>query len=178
MKKVIFLAILALYLFTACGKEEPETYSQAVLPAPDRIVVNSINSNITYEPGSENYEKLCTALSANWWLTGEDGTDLKKVTSLKALKTTSDDTMRHSAGDIILLIYEQEPLAWYVTGEERLDIRTVGFVVPEGNEAAQTPVKGCFLVSQTEEWGNNEGLYTYFYPPEIANGLWEFLKNQ
>ncbi len=177
MKKCTIFAILMVFLLTACGQKEPETYSQATLPAPDRVTVNSVNSNITYEPGSENYEKLYEALRANWWLTGEDGSDLKAVTSLEALKTTSDDTLRHTAGDIVFFLYEENPIAWDVTAEEQISIALIGFVIPEVEQASELPVKGHFLAAQTQDWGlHNEGLYTYFYPPELANDLWSFLK--
>ncbi len=178
MKTKCLFLLLVCILLTACGAQEPMEYAQAVLPAPERIEVDGGSSVITYEPDSENYQKLFASLSANWWLTGGSGTDLEAVTSLEALKTTTYDTNRHSVGDIVFFIYEKEPIAWDVTEEERISVSCIGFVVPEAEQESEIPVKGTFLVSQTMNWGTNEGLYTYFYPPEIANDLWGFLKKE
>ncbi len=175
MKKYALFVFMMALLLGGCGAKEPAQYAQAVLPAPDRIEVDTGNgSNIVYEPGSGNYQKLYDALSANWWLTGENGTDLREVTSLQDLKTTSDDTFRHTVGDIVYFLYEENPVRWDVTEEEQLSIGMIGFVIPEEKQEGGTAVKGHFLIAQ-KTVSYTEGLYTYFYPPEIANDLWGFL---
>ena len=92
------------------------------------------------------------------------------------LKTTAWRTYREVGDTIVCFQYTENPITWeYADGDKTL-IQTIAFVLPEKNWSEEN-TKGFFLISKTEQIGINEGLYTYYYPPEIAGDFWGFIKN-
>ena len=75
---------------------------------------------------------------------------------------------------IICFQYTENPIVWENAKGEEICIQTIGFVLPE-KPHSEDNTRGFFLISETEQIGINEGLYTYYYPPEIANDFWDFV---
>jgi len=177
MKQVRILAVLLalLLLLCACGTQEDVEYAQRLLPEPESIEVVSGNGNsITYEKTDENYEKLYAAFQANWWkMMGEDR--FTEVSSLKAIKTTANRTYLELSGTIVYFLYPNA-IPWTLDNGNTLDIRLVAFILPQSTDT-EGSVEGDFTVAE-EALGNNQGLYTYYYPQEIASGFWEFLMHE
>ena len=171
----ILISVLLILLLCACAKQEPVEYAQRLLPEPESIEVHSGNGNaITYEKTDENYEKLYAAFQTNWWkMLGENG--LTEVTSLKAIKTTANRTYLELGGTIVYFLYP-DAITWTQDNGNTLEIRMIAFILPDSTDAAG-PIKGEFTVAE-ETLGNNEGLYTYYYPEEIGNGFWTFLMHE
>ena len=44
-----------------------------------------------------------------------------------------------------------------------------------GKSESPENTRGYFTITREENIGYNEGLYTYYYPPEIAQDFWKFL---
>lgn len=169
----IFMGIILMLLsLCACETQEEVVYAQRLLPEPESIKVVSGNSNkITYEKTDANFEKLYAAFQTNWWkMMGEDG--LTEVSSLKSIKTTANRTYLEAGGTIVYFLYP-DAISWTLDNGSTLDIRLIAFILPDST-AAEGPVAGEFTVAK-EILGNNEGLYTYYYPQEIAGGFWKFL---
>ena len=170
--RILLTVFLCALVLCACGSEKDVAYVQRLLPAPESIAVLSGNgSTLTYEKTDEKYEKIYAALSENWWKTMEDGT-LTDVTSLKSLKTTSDRTYLQSEDTIVQFLYP-DTIAWTQDDGSTLNIQLVAFVMPQSVDA-DSPVEGYFTVAK-ETLGYNEGLFTYYYPPEIASSFWGFV---
>lgn len=174
MKPVrIFAAVLLSLLFiTGCSRERSVEYAQRQLPEPVSITVSLSDTDLTYGPESEEYRKLVDSLTPNWWkIQGERG--LEEASSVKALKTTSDRTYRRGDDTFVQFLYP-DTIQWTQDNGESIAIQSIVFLIPN-TENALLDVEGFFTISQTEEFGDNEGLFTYYYPAEMANGFWDYL---
>ena len=183
MKNVRFLTVLllAVFLLAACGKtESPAEYTQAVLPEPDRIVASNYSVTLSYEKGDDGYIKLYEALGANWWKTAEgdpetaSDEDLSMADSVLALKTSSTEVYMKSGEVYVKFFYEDQPFLWTTADGETLEIAMLFFRIPQSSET-DTNVKGSFVISETDTIMDTQGLYTLYYPSEMANGFWDFL---
>lgn len=184
--KRILVFLLVLLMLTGCSQPKGgnEDYTQKELPLPDRIEVRTSSSTTEYLPDSAEYQKIFAAVAPNWWKTAADTPDtasddaLFMAQSPNQLKTTTDRTYAQGSDSFLCFLYETTPLAWVEgNGKTKLDIHTVAFLLPQVAQATEN-VKGICLISKTGEIGINEGLFTYYYPPQIASGFWDFLLHQ
>ena len=173
MRKVCLVTMIFLMLLLCgCEKQEDVEYAQRLLPEPASIVVSLSSTELTYEPDSEEYRILMDALSPNWWKTmGEDG--LTDAASVKELRTSSTEVYRQNDETFVELMYP-DGTQWTQDDGSVLDIRMIVFRIPRTQDASE-PVEGCFLISKTDSYMDTEGLYTYYYPAELANGFWDYL---
>ena len=181
MKKLLII-LLALVL-TGCGhaKGGNEDFTQKELPTPEQIEVRTGSSTVIYDPETEEYAKIWDALRPNWWKTAVDTSDTAPAESLflaespAQLKTTSDRTYAEDGDTFVCFMYKQSPLKWVEpNGKTVTDIQMVTFLMPPRTEGTEA-VRGFFMISKGTEIGINEGLFTYYYPPEVASGFWQFL---
>lgn len=183
MKKWINFFLLTALFLTGCAQTKGgnEGYTQKELPSPDRIQIQTGSSVVIYEPDSEEYTKIWDALRPNWWKTAADTPETAALDSLfmaespAQLKTTSNRTYLKEGDTLVCFFYESTPLKWVEPdGKTSKEIGLVTFLIPPRTETTEA-VRGFFLVSKGTEVGINEGLFTYYYPPEIASGFWDFL---
>lgn len=182
MNKLFVFLLSVSMLLCGCGhaKGGNADYTQRELPTPERIEIQTGTSVVTYGPDSEEYTKIWDALRPNWWKTAVDTPDtapdeaLFMAESPGQLKTTSDRTTRDSGDTFLCFFYEEAPLTWVNADGSETPVQMVAFLLPPVAESEEN-VKGIFTLSKTSEIGNNEGLFTYYYPPEIAAGFWDFL---
>lgn len=183
MKRWAVLFLLLSILFSGCAKPKGgnEEFVQKDLPAPERIQVQTGSSVVVYEPESEEYTKIWEAFRPNWWKTAADtpetaGTDaLFSAKSPAQLKTVSNRTYLENGDTLVCFFYEHTPLKWVEpNGKTSKEIHLVTFLLPPRTKATEN-VRGFFIVSNGMEIGINEGLFTYYYPPEVAAGFWDFL---
>ena len=184
MKKRLFL-VFALIALLLCGchqeKGGNEDFTQKELPTPSQIEIRTNNIYTSYDPETEEYAKIWDALRPNWWKTAAETPEtaadeaLFLAESPAQLKTTSNRTYAESGDTFVCFLYKDTPLKWVEpNGKTTLDIEMVAFWMPPMTESEET-VKGCFLISEGTDIGINEGLFTYYYPPEIAAGFWNWL---
>lgn len=186
MKRWITVLLFTALLLSSCARPKGgnEDFTQKELPTPDRIQVQTGSSVVIYEPESAEYAKIWDALRPNWWKTVAETPDTASVDALflaespAQLKTTSERTYLENSDTLICFFYESSPLKWVEpNGKTTLDIGLVTFLMPSRTESTEN-VRGFFMVSKGTEIGINEGLFTYYYPPEIASGFWEFLVHE
>ena len=180
---VLILVISVTFLTNPQRRYDPDrVYSQELLPDPDRIYIDVDGTDIIYEKDTEVYRRLVEVFRANWWKYTQEDLDIAPDDALVApfapeqLKTTAWRTYREVGDTIVCFQYAEDPITWEYTDGEIIAIQTIGFVLPEKNWSEEN-TKGFFLISKTEQIGINEGLYTYYYPPEIAGDFWGFIKN-
>ena len=182
MKKCFAVFLIFSVFLTGCAQPKGgnEAFTQRELPTPDRIQIQTGSSVVSYEPESEEYTKIWDALRPNWWKTAAETPEtaaseaLFMAESPAQLKTTSDRTYADSS-DTFVCFYYDSPLKWVEpNGKTAKEIHLVTFLMPPRTESAEN-VRGFFMVSNGTEIGINEGLFTYYYPPEVASGFWDFL---
>lgn len=170
--RILIAVLLTVLLLVGCKQEEAVEYAQRILPEPASIVISLAGTELTYEPDSEEYRLLMDALSPNWWKTmGEDG--LTDVTSVKELRTSSTEVYRQNDETFVELMYP-EGIQWTQDDGSVLDIRMIVFRIPRAADATE-PVEGSFVISKTDSYMDTEGLYTYYYPAELASDFWDYL---
>ena len=183
MKKQFMLLFALLFLLCGCRAEKGgnEDFIQRELPTPDRIEVRTQSSTVIYDQESEEYTKIWDTLRPNWWKTAADNPETAPTDALfmaespAQLKTTANRTYSENDDTFICFFYENAPLKWVEpNGKAVTDIRLVTFLMPPRTESTET-VRGVFLISKGTEIGINEGLFTYYYPPELALGFWSWL---
>jgi len=183
VKKNIVLLLFSLLLLTACAKPKGgnEDYTQKELPTPDRIQIQTGNSVVSYDTESEEYARIWDALRPNWWKTAADTPEtapddaLFLAESPALLNTTSNRTYLENGDTLVYFFYESAPLKWVEpNGKTVTDISLVTFLMPPKTESTEN-VRGFFMVSKGTEVGINEGLFTYYYPPEVSAGFWDWL---
>lgn len=183
MKRWITFFLLCSLILSGCAKPKGgnEDFVQKELPTPDRIQVETGSSVVIYEPESEEYARIWDALRPNWWKTAAETPDtapddaLFMAESPAQLKTTSGRTYLENGDTLVCFFYENTPLKWVEpNGKTAKEIHLVTFLMPPRTESSEN-VRGFFMVSKATEIGINEGLFTYYYPPEMASGFWDFL---
>ncbi len=178
MKKIALLFALLL-LLTSCAAE-PARYAQETLPRPSSIKATGGSNTTTYRAGDENYEKIFEVIARNWWKTAKDTpgsvgeSALEDVDSVKRLRTSSDYTYVRMEDSLVRFLYEDEPMGWTVPNGEMVEVRELMFVLPEKTETEEN-VRGFFVVWRTDPGAVTEGIYTYYYAPELTNDFWRFL---
>lgn len=181
MKKWIVFFLFSLLLMGCSQKKGGnEDFVQKELPTPDRIQVQTGSSVVVYEPESEAFSRIWDALRPNWWKTAAETPETAASDSLftaespAQLRTTSDRTYANNSDTFVCFFYDT-PLKWVeANGKTSKEIHLVTFLMPPRTETAEN-VRGFFMVSNGTEIGINEGLFTYYYPPEVASGFWDFL---
>ena len=185
MKKQFLLFCLTFcLLLCGCQKGGNEDFTQRILPAPEKIEIRSANSTVEYLPESSDYQKIYNAILPNWWkTTGDNKAETASNDALFSaeapgqLKTTTNRTYRESGDTLLCFLYETQPLSWVNPTGPATEIQMIAFLLPTPS-AAEENVKGVFTISKTTDIGTNEGLFAYYYPPEIASGFWDFLLHE
>ena len=144
------------------------------------MAVQTGSATVEYLPGSPEYEKIFQSLQSNWWKIAADKPDtatdeaLFMAESPEQLRFQSDRTYAENNDTFVCFFYDS-PLKWVeANGKTVKEIHLVTFLMPPRTESTEN-VRGFFMVSNGTEIGINEGLFTYYYPPEIASGFWDFL---
>lgn len=178
---VLILALSATLLTNPEAKYDPEkVYPQSVLREPDRIYIDVSGTDRVFEKDSLVYKALLEVFQRNWWKYTEEDLETAADSLLispiapEVLKTKSWRTYVDISDTIICFRYTENPIVWENAEGEEICIQTIGFVLPE-KTYSEDNTRGFFLISETEQIGINEGLYTYYYPPEIANDFWDFV---
>lgn len=160
---------------------DPEkVYPQSVLKDPDSIYIDVSGTDRVFEKDTEVYKSLTEAFRKNWWKYTQDNADTASDAALitppapEELKTTSWRTYVDISDTIICFRYKENPILWEYSDGKKTEIRTIGFVLPEKTWSEEN-TRGFFLISRTDHIGYNEGIYTYYYPAEIANDFWDFV---
>ena len=177
----LILALTVTLLTDPQQEYDPEKiYPQSVLQEPDRIYIDVDGTDRVFEKDSAVYRSLLEAFRVNWWKYTEEGLDTASYSELvtpiapEVLKTSSWRTYREPGDTIVCFQYTENPMIWENAEGETISIQTIGFVLPE-KTWSEDNTKGFFLISKTDEVGINEGIYTYYYPPELANNFWDFV---
>jgi len=181
MALVLFLSVTL--LTDPLQRHDPDkVYPQSVLQDPDRILVDvDGGADIVYEKDTEVYKALVDAFRRNWWKHTEENLDIASEDALVApiapevLKTTSWRTYRETDDTIVCFQYTDHPVIWEYADGNKTVIETIAFVLPEKNWSGEN-MRGFFTISKTENFGSNEGIYTYYYPSEITNDFWDFVQ--
>ena len=180
-----FIGILSALLFLLCGcnsKGGNEDFTRKVLPAPERMEVQTSNATVEYFPDSPEYSKIYAALQPNWWKTAAEKPDtapdnaLFMAESPEQLRFQSDRTYAESGDTFLYFYYEKEPFTWVNPTGPDFKLEAVAFLLPNRVESEEN-VKGCFLTMEKTDAGYIDGLFTYYFPPEIAVSFWDFVRN-
>jgi len=178
---VLILVLSVTLLTNPEAKYDPDkVYPQSVLQEPDRIYIDVSGTDRVFEKDSLVYKALLEAFQRNWWKYTEEDLETAADSLLispiapEVLKTKTWRTYVDISDTIICFRYTENPIVWENAKGEEICIQTIGFVLPE-KTYSEDNTRGFFLISETEQIGINEGLYTYYYPPEIANDFWDFV---
>lgn len=179
---VLLCGLLAVGFLTNPAKvyEYGKTYSQSELKAPDKIEILTTNNTITYEKDTEKYHRVLDALRKNWWKYTEDELETAPDELLiappapEALRTSTNRTTMELSDTLIRLFYTSDPIRWETYEGETITIEVITFVLTGKSESPEN-TRGYFTITREENIGYNEGLYTCYYPPEIAQDFWKFL---
>ena len=196
MKKALFLLLLfAVLLLSGCNtKGGNADFTQKVLPAPDRDVyliagqsnmewkMKNSNSTVEYLPETEEYQKLFAAIQPNWWkTTGGNKADtasdekLFMAESPEQLRFKSDRTYAENSDTFLYFYYEAESFTWVNPTGPDTKLTAIAFLLPNRVESEEN-VKSCFMTLAGSDIGSSEGLFTYYFPPEIAASFWDFVR--
>ena len=180
---VLILFLSVTFLTNPKHQYDPDrVYPQAVLRDPDRIYIDVDGTDSIYEKDTEVYRRLVEVFRVNWWKYTQQDLDfasddvLETPMAPEQLKTTAWRTYREVGDTIVCFQYTENPITWEYADGDKIPIQTIAFVLPEKNWSEEN-TKGFFLISKTEQIGINEGLYTYYYPPEITSDFWDFIMN-
>lgn len=179
---LLLCSILAVGFLTNPVKmyEYGKSYSQEDLRAPDRIEILTTNNTIVYEKDTEKYHRVLDALRKNWWKYTQDDLETAPDELLiappapEALRTSANRTTMELSDTLIRLFYTSNPIRWETYEGESIPIEIITFVLTGKSDSPEN-TRGYFTITQEENIGYNEGLYTYYYPPEIARDFWKFL---
>ncbi len=183
MKRWILALCLAfLLLLSGCNaKGGNEDFTQKVLPAPDRMEVKNSNSTVEYLPETEEYQKLFAAIQPNWWKTAVNKPDtvptedLFMAESPEQLRFRSDRTYAESGDTFLYFYYEKEPFVWVNPTGPDSKLTAIAFLLPNRVETEEN-AKSCFMTLEESDFRSMEGLFTYYFPPEIATSFWDFVR--
>lgn len=181
MKKHFYLLLILclLILIFSYKADVPVSYSQSILHSPEKIEIVYGAEILTLEKGSSQFKKLVDIFRMNWWKYDKDKNEttntasLTEVTTLSNLRTTTNRTYL-SQQDIIVRFLYTTPIQWDISPNSSIDIKLIAFFIPS-KSINQTNTKGYFTVSKTVDIGVNEGLYIYYFAPEVVNDFWSFL---
>lgn len=179
---VIIIGILAIGFLTDPVKEYAygKTYPQAMFRNPDRIEILTTNNTIVYEKATEKYHRILNALRPNWWKYTEEDLETAPDELLipppapESLRTSANRTTMELSDTLIRLFYTSDPIRWENYEGETIPIEIITFVLTGKSDSPEN-TRGYFTITREENIGYNEGLYTYYYPPEIAQDFWKFL---
>jgi len=182
-KQISVLFLVLLLLLTGCHtKGGNENFTQKILPAPDRMEVQTSSATVEYLPDSKEFQKIFAALQPNWWkTTGDNKADsapddaLFMAESPEQLRFKSDRTYAESGDTFLYFYYEKEPLTWVNPTGPDSKLTAIAFLLPNRVESAEN-VKSCFLTMEKTDAGYINGLFTYYFPPEIAASFWDFVR--
>ena len=184
MKKRISVRLLAAALIL-CGctaKGGNEAFTQKVLPAPDRMEVKSSNSTVEYLPETEEYQKLFAAIQSNWWKTtgdnnAETASDEKlfMAESPEQLRLKSDQTYVENSDTFLYFYYETDPFTWVNPTGPDTKLTAIVFPLPYQAESEEN-VKGCFMTLEESDASSMDGLFAYYFPPEITASFRDFIR--
>lgn len=183
MRKCISL-LLILLLLTGCGnpKGGNAAFTQKELPMPDRMEVQTGSATVEYLPDSEEYQKLFAALQPNWWkTTGSNKEDtapddkLFPAESPEQLWFKSNRTYRENGDTFLYFYYESKPFTWVNPTGPDSQLMAIAFLLPDRMEAEEN-VKSCVLTMENAGIGNLDGIFVYYFPPEIAASFWDFIR--
>ncbi len=182
MKKKIILLFALVFLLCGCNpKGGNAEFTQKVLPAPERMEVQTDSATVEYLPGSPEYEKIFQTLQSNWWKIAADKPDtatdeaLFMAESPEQLRFQSDRTYAESGDTFLYFYYEKEPFTWVNPTGPDSKLSAVAFLLPNRVESEEN-VKGCFLTMEKTDAGYINGLFTYYFPPEVAASFWDFIR--
>ncbi len=182
MKKKIILLFALVFLLCGCNpKGGNAEFTQKVLPAPERMAVQTGSATVEYLPGSPEYEKIFQALQSNWWKIAAEKPDtatdeaLFMAESPEQLRFQSDRTYAESGDTFLYFYYEKEPFTWVNPTGPASKLTAVAFLLPNRVESEEN-VKGCFLTMEKTDAGYIDGLFTYYFPPEVAASFWDFVR--
>ena len=182
-KRISVLFVAVMLLLCGCNaKGGNENFTQKVLPAPDRMEVKNTNSTVEYLPETEEYQKLLAAIQPNWWkTTGDNKADtasdekLFMAESPEQLRFKSDRTYAESGDTFLYFYYEKEPFTWVNPTGPDSKLTAIAFLLPNRVESEEN-VKSCFMIFEEQDVNSLEGLFAYYFPPEIAASFWDFVR--
>ena len=181
-KKLLSLCLAGLLLLCGCNaKGGNADFTQRTLPPPDRMEIQTASVTIEYLPESEGYQKLWAALQPNWWKIAADKPDtapddaLFLAESPEQLRFQSDRTYRESGDTFLYFYYKKEPFTWVNPTGPATDLTVLAFLLP-GPVDTEEHVKSCFMAMKTNDVRELHGLFTYYFPPEIAASVWDFIR--
>lgn len=157
-----------------------QVYPQSQLQNPDYIEVFSGNGeSIVHEKGTEKYDRILEVLKRNWWKYTPEDLDMASDEALipvpapEAIRTTSWKRYVESSDDMVKLIYASDPVLWENADGESMEIRMIAFLLPEKGES-EGNTKRYFILSRAIDFSDPAGIYSYYYPPELAHDFWRF----
>lgn len=182
-KRILVLCLAFLLLLSGCNaKGGNEDFTQKILPAPDRMEVKNSNSTVEYLPETDEYQKLFTAIQPNWWKTTSDSKEettpdekLFMAESPEQLRFKSDRTYAENGDTFLYFYYEKEPFTWVNPTGPDSQLTAIAFLLPNRVESEEN-VKSCFMTLKESDFNSMEGLFTYYFPPEIAASFWDFVR--
>ena len=182
-KRFLPLLFLCLLLLSGCNaKGGNEDFTQKVLPAPERMEVRTGSSIVEYLPETEEYRKLYAAIQPNWWKTTGDNKaetapdeKLFMAESPEQLRFKSDRTYAENGDTFLYFYYEKEPFLWVNPTGPDSSLTAIAFLLPNLVESEEN-VKSCFITMEESDFNSIEGLFTYYFPPEIAASIWDFVQ--
>lgn len=182
-KRISVLFLAAVLILCGCNaKGGNAEFTQKNLPAPDRMEVKNSNSTVEYLPETQAYQKLLAAIRPNWWkTTGDNKADtapeetLFMAESPEQLRFKSDRTYVESGDTFLYFYYEKEPFTWVNPTGPDTKLTAIAFLLPNRVESEE-PVKSCFMTFEGQNVSSMEGLFAYYFPPEIAASFWDFIR--
>lgn len=94
--------------------------------------------------------------------------------SPEQLRFQSDRTYRESGDTLLYFYYEKEPFIWINPTGPATELTVLAFLLP-GPADTEEHVKSCFMAMKTNDVRDLHGLFTYYFPPEIAASVWDFI---
>lgn len=181
-KKAVALLLALLFLLCGCNpKGGNADFTQKSLPAPERMEVQTSSATVEYLPDSPEYQKIFVALQPNWWKTAVEKPDtapheaLFMAESPEQLRFKSDRTYAESGDTFLYFYYEKDPFIWVNPTGPDSKLEAIAFLLPNRVESTEN-VKGCFLTMEKTDAGYIDGLFTYYFPPEVAASFWDFVR--
>ena len=181
-QRLLSLCLAGLLLLCGCNtKGGNEDFTQKILPAPDRMEIQVACTTVEYLPESPEYQKLFSAIQSNWWKLAADKPETAPDNALflaespEQLLFQSDRTYRESSDTFLYFYYEKEPFTWVNPTGPATELTVLAFLLPSPVDTEEN-VKSCFMAMKTNDVRDLHGLFTYYFPPEIAASVWDFVR--